>query len=140
MCCIIATNRFWAGGLLSARSFGRFYCRYIWRTFSMKHQTILKRAKANISDPAKWHKGHYFDTAGTCMCSLGAIIRVIDPYANCYDIMSDGNKQLFDNVVRNLEPLDSDRVADFNDDPETSHEDIMTMFDDAISSAEFTDE
>lgn len=99
----------------------------------MKTIDVLKTARATLEDPARWTRGWFFrDDKGakvanpadaSCFCMLGACIAAA------------GNS-----VVTNIPGelalryvLDGLYPADFNDDPTTTHADILRVFDDAIS-------
>ena len=96
---------------------------------------ILKKTKELISDPARWTKGEMartmfgasvsaHDSSATCWCIMGAIHHETkdDPFlaGSAYQI------------VRTQ--LQGRTVSEFNDDQNTTHEDVMTLLDKAIAS------
>jgi hypothetical protein len=86
----------------------------------------LIAAKALIDTPEKWIKGS-FHKAG-CFCAVGAL-----------GMASNGNPENwgYDEREALLRALPVDAVAYsvalFNDDPDTTHADIMALFDRAIA-------
>lgn len=95
----------------------------------------LRKAKALISDPVNWNKdGHYFkggDRSSNCMCFYGALgtAKGIDA----------GEVHSNDVVIWLLcEELFDMTATDYNDHPDTTHADIMALFDRAIELAEKT--
>ena len=86
----------------------------------------LIAAKALIADPAKWTKGKYIDGEG-CMCAAGAVRQVTgEKFGEA--------ESCLDRVVCEAfyEEFGFDIIEDFNDDPETTHADIMVLFQRAI--------
>lgn len=92
----------------------------------------LKAAKALIEDPAKWGKGMasweraYSEPAAFPLCAYGACRAAnVMTYV---DVGAALQQQL-------PEPFATMDVAVFNDDPRTTHADIMALFDRAIANA-----
>ena len=98
----------------------------------------LKAARAVIEKPETWTKGFYAHTAtgedvesehpdATCWCVIGAVEKVT----------SEGHWMRAQNVIHYLGHYVPRRgyVAKFNDDPNTTHEDILAVFDKAIAAA-----
>lgn len=94
---------------------------------------ILVKARELIADPAHWTKGEFGrDAHGNgivpwlegrkpvCYCSLGAILTVGDSG---------------DEAARVLEKHMRDSITRFNDDPKTTHADVLAAFDRAIADA-----
>jgi hypothetical protein len=95
---------------------------------------VLKEAKEIISDEKSWQKGSYVSADGKCLCSLGAITKAVNSsVSNPIKLYgSDVTKYLeAQSVLRSALPLYYD-VHTFNDLPETTHKDIMEVFDKAI--------
>lgn len=106
----------------------------------MKTSDILRKAKAHISEPDMWHKGAYSDSddgdegesgaiAGQPCCAVGALIFVVGREVpslvdHLRAALPEGKKHYY--------------VAAFNDAPDTTHADIMALFDRAIAAAEAT--
>lgn len=103
-------------------------------------KAALLQAKQYINDPANWIKEAFATDANnkvvspqnpkaTCFCILGALERAVDKldinlsstYDSCYNVLSHlAAKAGFDSV------------GAFNDDEETTHGEVMGLFDDAI--------
>jgi len=103
-----------------------------------KEQIIntFKEARNFISDPERWTKGtsarsingvpiHPLNHNATCWCSFGAIEKVV----------SDSNRRLVHDICW-LTKYTGVSYIEYNDLPETTHEDIMKMFDGAIALVE----
>lgn len=92
---------------------------------------ILRRAKALIDRPEKWCRFIQRDFSGR-MCAIGAIIA------------GEGKTPMQDNPHRGalttlssvLPHKRSDPIASWNNDPDTTHADVMAAFDKAIALAE----
>lgn len=90
----------------------------------------LIKAKALIDAPEKWHKGSLRN--GSCLCAMGAV----------WDsLKSDGHTgwcrgTLEYRAVVSALPEPFNDVPPFNDDPNTTHADIIALFDRAIEGAE----
>lgn len=85
----------------------------------------LIAAKALIDTPEKWGKGTYEPSPG-CYCALGAL-----------DAASEGGRWTPFEVMAALTialPDSAKDIVAFNDDPNTTHADIMALFDRAIAS------
>lgn len=95
---------------------------------------ILKRVRALLSDPARWTQGEMArnmfgaptDPAGpnaTCWCLMGAIHHETndDPFLAGF-------------AYQILRIQQGQAISEFNDDPTTSHADVMALLDKAIES------
>lgn len=95
----------------------------------------LRKAKALISDPENWNKdGEWYrgkDPESDCMCAYGAIMRVTGKFTEW------PSKEYYTQPMEaaSLE-LFNDEVIEVNDHPDTTHDDIMALFDRAIELAE----
>ncbi len=91
----------------------------------------LVAAKALIADPAKWGKGSFALPDG-CLCALGAVAKVCQfpPDRPWVGHPSD----VRDCLTRAL-PGSHRVVVSFNDHPDTTHADIMALFDRAINAS-----
>jgi len=93
----------------------------------------LIRAKALIDTPEKWGKDFYYEQDG-CLCVVGALGKAMG--------ISASGGQFCDSLVRalNAELPESAPIRNhlpaFNDHPDTTHADIMALFDRAIAAAE----
>lgn len=87
----------------------------------------LIAAKALIDTPEKWGKGEFEPRPG-CYCAVGAIWKVTDGEGTRYVA------PVF--ALWKVLPGDWTNAAGYNDDPETTHADIMALFDRAIATAE----
>ena len=90
---------------------------------SVKENLIA--AKALIDTPAKWGKG----CDRVCFCALDAASAIPDAYIGVRDALKLA-------LPADFEPDQSNwnhDVAQFNDEPGTTHADIMALFDRAIA-------
>lgn len=85
----------------------------------------LIAAKALIDTPEKWGKEAYSPKPG-CFCALGAIAAVHESDPEQYIFVEDRALCAALGVARTAQ------VAEFNDDPATTHADIMALFQRAI--------
>lgn len=97
----------------------------------------LIAAKALIDTPEKWGRGDYENEAG-CLCAYGAIMKAKYGFVLEYD---DGPFSEDHALMHALPPLsgvkfDLADVSAFNDHPDTTHADIMALFDRAIAAEE----
>jgi len=99
---------------------------------------LLEKARELISDPARWTKGavardlngepiEEFSSDAVCFCSIG----VVSSVANCLG--------LFNSTTHLLDRCAGKRgypnILSFNDAPTTTHEDIVSLFQEAINDA-----
>jgi hypothetical protein len=94
----------------------------------------LRAAKALINTPAKWRKdagdGH------TCWCASTACKTIAVRSAKNASWTSRWSR-MGDALVRQFpEGFPAESIPDFNDNPATTHADIMRLFDDAIAAEE----
>lgn len=89
----------------------------------------LVAAKALIDTPRKWRKGDY-DRGGRC-CAVGAVVRVVGGEISDAEYSSAALA-----LEAALLPEQGKKVFLFNDNPTTTHADIMALFDRAIAAAE----
>ena len=101
----------------------------------MKLSELLTKAKERIDTPEKWMKNDYRDADehnSTCWCSFGAIDSVgRELVLDDRHMRGDAITLLSLSVPRNFIAC----LITYNDDPKTTHEDVMTMFDGAITLA-----
>jgi hypothetical protein len=98
---------------------------------SLKDDLIA--ARALIDTPEKWVKGKY--EVNGCYCAMGAVSMAVTGSAD-YD--SNWYVNYADKVVAALDnrlPARFPDVAAFNDDPATTHNDVLQLFDRAIEAA-----
>lgn len=89
----------------------------------------LIAAKALIADPACWFKGAYKSMNGAAICASQAIIAVLGD--------KDGyTSSALWNALSDARPEGFASVSGYNDDPKTTHGDIMALFDRAINAAD----
>lgn len=88
----------------------------------------LIAAKALIDTPAKWIKGT--SELDGCFCAIGALNRISPPLGH-YDDLTPPDPA-YEALVSAL-PDGECFVARFNDEPATTHADIMDLFDRAIA-------
>lgn len=91
----------------------------------------LKAAKALIGTPEKWGKGLdcYFAKPGCRMCAHEALRQVEGDHSTMYR----DRKAL---AAALPEAWQGYEVPEYNDHPDTTHADIMALFDRAITAAE----
>ena len=118
-----------------------------------KPSEVLRAAKTKIADPARWTKGggaftadgeqvRVTDYRAARWCALGATdaCRTRNGAIDLYDCVV--YLQRDDEVVAATRRVHPDWVGNgglvsaFNDDPDTTHADVMALFDRAISRAE----
>lgn len=88
----------------------------------------LIAARALIDTPEKWHKGSM--SGPGCLCAMGAVAKVIGwSYMGGTRIRSHPEVE----HLRKQLPTGWWDVPKFNDAPETTHADIMALFDRAIA-------
>jgi hypothetical protein len=108
---------------------------------------ILVRARELIADPANWVKGEYAqgslaDPATHCFCLIGAVDRAVlekaglENYEDCDEniLISEAESDL--EAIAAIQKLQSNLdglVSDFNDDPETTHADVLALLDKVIA-------
>lgn len=96
----------------------------------MTPKQILTQARELISDPKRWTKGYFAKTAlgapcgslsdrAICWCISGAINKVSE-FKN--------HQVAYDRLRLVVGPL----ITQFNDDPKTTHADVIAAFDRAI--------
>lgn len=89
----------------------------------------LIAAKAMIDTPEKWGKGKYEPRPG-CYCALGAVAKVTGHDPNTAWL--NGRASTCRNALYEYTDVG---IASFNDAPDTTHADIMALFDRAIATA-----
>ena len=100
---------------------------------------VLREAKAKIAEPGAWARGRFAyyecgDAAGpdypeaTCWSALGAAMAVACPAS----VLCAAVDALHQAVCKR----GFDRIAHFNDHPDTTHEMVLSAYDDAIALAE----
>jgi hypothetical protein len=94
---------------------------------------LLRAAKAKISDPADWHQDGTYVNAQGCLCAQAALNRAFRTSGYNTPI-HDRASAFMSKAVRKLNPYYY--VTKYNDDPETTHADIMNLFDDAATMAD----
>lgn len=102
--------------------------------------TVLKRAKTLLEN--RWGKGSCYDPVKETYCAIGALNAVTSRSKNPI-VAASGyrNTYAYTLLKRFLEPsvynrTDSYSVAAFNDRTDTTKEDILTVYDEAIKLAQ----
>jgi hypothetical protein len=101
----------------------------------MKPSTILKKAKAKIATPGKWHQGYYRSKERAAYCAMGAINLVM---TGCSEEWPTSKRAAFaeDCLDAAVGFFGEDPgMVRFNDHPETTHADVMEVYDIAIELA-----
>jgi hypothetical protein len=94
---------------------------------------LLRAAKALISDPSRWTQQGVYVTDDGCMCAQGALNRAYTAGEHSYETAYEAENFL-KVVVKKVRTYRL--VTSYNDDPETTHADIMNLFDDAATMAD----
>lgn len=100
---------------------------------------ILKAARAVIEKPESWTKGYYAKAEdrtwtisngpkAVCFCSIGAIEKATGK-------VHYGGGWPFEAEYMLRRAADVSNIADFNDAPERTHEEVLAIFDRAIELA-----
>lgn len=103
----------------------------------MKVSKILQAARKKIEDPANWTKhapardsdGCLVDpknSHATCWCTVGAFYSVTPDYDDFLKTVK---------FVNTILPDVYEKISDFNDHPETTHDQVLSLFDRAIEKA-----
>lgn len=102
-------------------------------------KTVLTDAREFLSDPKRWTKGSLFRTRkgeavtrplAACACLTGALLIATDGTA------TSERREAFDASVKLVEGLlNGAPISVFNDDPDTTHADILAVLDKAIEDA-----
>jgi hypothetical protein len=110
----------------------------------------LKKAKEKIKSPYSWTKDslvkglysdgtlrecHLDDEIACCWCSIGAVMAVV-PDGSSYEFTGNVARavSILNDICRQENGFNN--VAVFNDSPDTTHQDVMEVFDRAIEVAE----
>ena len=101
----------------------------------MTPHEALKAARALIADERNWIKGEYDrEVEGrTCYCADGALMFATDGVG--VPLEGEGNWFAYEGARRALAahaPRTAHGVINFNDAPDTTHADVLAMFDKAI--------
>ena len=98
---------------------------------------ILEEAKALISEQERWGKGEWYRDG--CMCIEGALAKASD--IEPYEVRNDD--PIVELILKSI-PEDFaggfdwrfNTLVNFNDHPDTTHEDVMKLFERAILSCD----
>ena len=94
----------------------------------MTLKSDLIAAKALIDTPEKWMKGGFWDEKRTCFCVAGALRETETK-------LGEFRRDMWRLVIEALPEWAAGYIPDFNDAPETTHADVMALFDRAIAAA-----
>jgi hypothetical protein len=94
---------------------------------------LLRAAKALISDPKDWTQIGVYVTSNGCMCAQGALNKAFRWSKLNEDLFYEAQEFLHKGV-RKLNSYSL--ITTYNDDLETTHADIMNLFDDAATMAD----
>ena len=108
----------------------------------MNKVEALIAAKELIADPKNWIKGNAsvdsngvsvntLDPSACAFCMLGAVYKVV-PDKGFFGIRQEVRNSLRESVKRKKKQTTLESIADFNDSCNTTHKDVMDVFDDAI--------
>jgi hypothetical protein len=95
----------------------------------------LIAARALIDTPEKWGKGDggYNGPEKPLLCAYGACGAVAQKHGSFIALTAALDRALPDEMPEGLDPYDGLETPAFNDDPDTTHADIMALFDRAIA-------
>lgn len=96
---------------------------------------VLIKAKALIDTPEKWIKDEFCDFRGG-YCALGAAAHAAGMNPDEADQNGYEEFQQLCELLTRQTPDEYRSIVDFNDDPDTTHAEIMSLFDAAIEAAE----
>lgn len=102
---------------------------------------LLRKAKARIGTPDKWAKGHFFsDYSGYDLYDFESFPDDCPACALGASAWATGRKDItaVDRALRSATPSGFYAVDDFNDHPDTTHAEVMALFDRAIAAEEAT--
>lgn len=113
----------------------------------MQTKQALIDGRAVIADPAKWGKGHF--RWNNCYCAVGAVAEVTGCFDHTGGIVLDGFevKSAITALADALPPAvkmhaifrgahpDFASVARYNDHADTTHADVLALYDRAIEAA-----
>jgi hypothetical protein len=122
---------------------------------------ILQGGRDHLADPARWHKGNYFnrtwamanldpeDTscaeavqAGCPACAIGSLCAKTGILIHDWMDAPTGSSEVSANqaaaiyALKRALPRGQYFVPDYNDDPKTTHADILALFDRAIAAVQ----
>lgn len=83
---------------------------------------LILAARELLSDPAKWFKGNYICKQTGAMCILGAL-------GWRDDINFDYPSKVAKAAADRIADLDGIYIPEFNDDPDTTHEQVLALLD-----------
>lgn len=103
--------------------------------FMASVKDYLIAARTLIDTPEKWGKNFYYESDG-CLCIVGAVGKAMGLPASggqlCGSLIRPLNEALPDTApIRN-------HLPSYNDHPDTTHADIMALFDRAIAAQDAT--
>jgi hypothetical protein len=98
-----------------------------------KAGNLLRAAKKLISDPKDWTQEGVYVTPEGCMCAQAAINRAFKASGENVNVVDNAVHYILQ-VVSKIHPYHL--VTTYNDRPDTSHADIMNLFDDAATMAD----
>lgn len=98
---------------------------------------VLRRARLLIADPADWLKGTLSNPDKTCFCAMGALCHVHNHLipSQTYQVAVVDAEKLLDKLAGKRLGYPCNYVA-YNDLPDTTHDDILRLFDIAIAEAD----
>jgi hypothetical protein len=94
---------------------------------------LLRRAKALIADPKDWTQEGVYMTDDGCMCAAGALNSAYT-LTELDDFTVDTAYRCIKTCLKKVYPYAL--IGTYNDDPKTTHSDIMNLFDDAAAMAD----
>jgi hypothetical protein len=91
----------------------------------------IKAAREFLSDPARWHKGSYSNQNHDAFCLLGALEHV-SVNASSWD----AEDLIVEHLPGGVEAFTTPQlrpIAAFNDDPATTHQDVLNLLDKTLA-------
>lgn len=99
----------------------------------MNEVEIIKGAREILSDPNRWHKGALENVDRSAMCILGAADKACEGHWDARYIAEDLLEEHLPGGVEAFKGRKLVPIAAFNDDPLTTHEDVLTLLDKTLA-------
>lgn len=101
-----------------------------------KPKIILQRARALLAE--HWNKGAWYDEEGQTYCALGAVQAAgsysKDPIIAAHS-QTAGSEKAIQYLMKAIPMKYGGSIIGFNDNPSTTHEDVLSAYDRAIELA-----
>lgn len=91
----------------------------------------IKAAREFLSDPTRWHQGSYSNENYSAFCLLGTLEHVSVKLS-----MYDAEELIVEHLPGGVEAFTNEHlrpIAAFNDDPATTHQDVLNLLDKTLA-------